>query len=512
MTASTRGLAVRVTFSLVRTGKQILWEQSKRLITGSLVALTPADDKFNKKAIIATVAARPLDGVRQNPPEIDLTFTCPDDLEIDPAQEFIMVEDRSSFYEAARPTLLALQHMMKEKFPLKEHLVDVKREVGTPQYLRDNPRMDLTSVLTDNKHETYENVDVLKRWPVRPHSAVDISQLQALRRMLTKQLAIVQGPPGTGKTFVSVQAIKIMLQNRQADDCPIIIACQTNHAIDQILRHIADFEPEFVRLGGRSKDQGIIKERTLYEVRKETSEDPPAGCLFGMAKKKMRDMEKDFKIVLTPLCPDKKPLDHRLLENLKLLTKLQADSLESGAAQWVQATKSNPNEARSPFTIWLGDKLRPVPHRQDPEEYGFDYEEIDLEFEQLKEIEKENMTKDDEDFEALVGPYFPVADNFTCRPVPGDNKAKVKDWLKETDMWKIAEAKRPSIYRYLQSEMKKQIATSVRDLNKRYQEQVDKRRTGYWEKDEPILKRQKVIGMTTSELLKQIYGCGRYAD
>ncbi|KAF2163371.1 hypothetical protein M409DRAFT_68628 [Zasmidium cellare ATCC 36951] len=500
VTLSTRGFAVRATFSLVRTGKQIIWEQSKRLITGSLVVLTPASDMFNSKAIVATIAARPLAGVQQNPPEIDLFFSRADQIEIDPAQEYVMVEDRSSFYEAARPTLLALQHMMKESFPLSEHLVDVKGQVDVPKFIRDNPQMDLTSALINNKHETYENVDVLRQWPLQPQSELDASQLKALHRILTKRLAIVQGPPGTGKTHVSVRAIEIMIRNRRPDDGPIIIACQTNHAIDQILRHIAQFEPEFVRLGGRSKDKEVIKKRTLYEVRNLTAESPPAGCMFGMARKKMADMEKEFALVLTPLMPNQKPLDHRTLENFKLLTTPQADSLESGASQWVQDKKSNPYEARSPFLIWLGDKLVPVPAKQEREEFGFDFEEVDLEFEQIKETEAENA-KDDEEFEHLTGTYLPLADNFTCRPVPGSD-TKIKDLLKDKDMWKIPEAKRPSIYRYLQAELKKQITTSVRDISKRYNEQVEKRRIGYWERDENVLKRQRVIGMTTTGFSK----------
>lgn len=195
VTLSSRGLALRATFSLRRAGKKILWEQSKRLITGSLVALTPANDMFDTKAIIATIAARPLEGLQQNPPEVDLFFARADDIEIDPTQEYVMVEDRSSFYEAARPTLLALQHMMREEFPLSEHLVGVQREVEAPQYILDNPKMDLTSVLTYDKQQTYENVDILRQWPKQPQSELDDSQLQALRRILTKRLAIVQGPP-----------------------------------------------------------------------------------------------------------------------------------------------------------------------------------------------------------------------------------------------------------------------------------------------------------------------------
>lgn len=111
LTCSSRGVAIKVTFSIRRAGKKILWEQSKRLITGGLVVLLPKDDD---KIIVATVAARPLAGLELNPPEVDLFIANPDDLEIDPAKEFIMVEDRGGLYEADRHTMLALQKMMGE--------------------------------------------------------------------------------------------------------------------------------------------------------------------------------------------------------------------------------------------------------------------------------------------------------------------------------------------------------------------------------------------------------------
>ncbi len=64
------GIAARFTFSLKRVGKQINWEQSKRLITGTMVALTPANAPFKDICRVAVVAARPLAGLQQNPPEI----------------------------------------------------------------------------------------------------------------------------------------------------------------------------------------------------------------------------------------------------------------------------------------------------------------------------------------------------------------------------------------------------------------------------------------------------------
>jgi helicase required for RNAi-mediated heterochromatin assembly 1 len=56
--------------------------------------------------------------------------------------------------------------------------------------------------------------------------------------MLTRRLALVQGPPGTGKTFVGLQTVKLLLENLPY---PIIISCQTNHALDQFLEGLLFF-------------------------------------------------------------------------------------------------------------------------------------------------------------------------------------------------------------------------------------------------------------------------------
>ncbi|GAB7362881.1 hypothetical protein MBLNU230_g3183t1 [Neophaeotheca triangularis] len=503
ITCSTRGIAVRVTFSLVRAGKQILWEQSKRLLSGSLVVLSPKDDMFNNKAIVATVAARPLSALQLNPPELDLFIARAEEFEFDPAQEWVMIEERSGFFEADRHTLLALQHMMHEPFPLSEHLVSAKTHIKAPQYVKDHPVKDMRKIFTNNKHQTYENVDILKNWPAQPESDLDASQLSALHRILTKRLAIVQGPPGTGKTHVSVQAIKVMLENRQEDDPPILVTCQTNHALDQLLRHIAVFEPDsFVRLGGRSKDKGIVKDRTLYEVRQKTSESPPPGCLTGGARKKMRELEKEITVLLDPLKPSETPLDHLFLQKLSLLTEQQASSLELGASEWVQDQNLNPNE--SPFNLWLGKSLIIVPPKQKAEDFGFEFEEADLEFEQLKELEAENFAKEDEDFESLSGNTYPIADNFMAKKVVGGpNETQAKEWLnKEQDLWKIPENVRGPVYRYLQMQMKQLILESLRGKVKAYDTQAFRRRIGFWEQDENILKEQKIIGMTTTGFSK----------
>ena len=135
-------------------------------------------------------------------------------------------------------------------------------------------------------------MNILDEWPAGLSSDLDTSQMYALKRILAKRLAIVQGPPGTGKTHVSVIALHLLVENLGAEDPPIIISAHTNHALDQLLRHIAKFEPEFVRLGAWTKDMEIIKPRTLFEIKDSVRHGNPVGGLRNPALARMKQLAK----------------------------------------------------------------------------------------------------------------------------------------------------------------------------------------------------------------------------
>lgn len=115
MTCAHSGIAIRVRFSTARAGKNIVWEYSSRLTTGNIVALTPASDAFKTKCVVAVVAARPLEGLKAFPPEVDLFFANGDDADFDCQQEWLMVEARNGYFEAYRHSLKALQKMTQER-------------------------------------------------------------------------------------------------------------------------------------------------------------------------------------------------------------------------------------------------------------------------------------------------------------------------------------------------------------------------------------------------------------
>jgi helicase required for RNAi-mediated heterochromatin assembly 1 len=334
--------------------------------------LSPADDAFQSTCVLAVIAARPIAGLSLAPPEIDLFFARPEDQEIDPMKKWVMVECRTSFFEASRHTMLALQHLMREPFPMSEYLVKVKKEVDPPAYIQHNPYVNLSSLVSMEESVNFENVNVLEEWPASSSQPLDKSQSKALKRMLTTRLPIVQGPPGTGKTHVSVVMIKVLRDNLRRDDAPIIITAQTNHAVDQIVRRVGEFEPNYIRLGGRSKDEEI-KKRTLFEVRRNTPRQKQPGSQKSQATVAIRKLTTSLQMLLAPLQISDAPLDHHLLLKFGLITQEQANSLviDSHVTMGVSSV-DNPGIF---MALWLGRCLARCDRPIQPDDHSWGYEE-----------------------------------------------------------------------------------------------------------------------------------------
>ncbi|PGH16781.1 hypothetical protein AJ80_05096 [Polytolypa hystricis UAMH7299] len=496
LTYAHSSVAVRVSFSTARAKKNIVWEYSKRLTTGTIVALTPSDDAFASKCVIAVVAARPLTGVKAEVPEIDLFFARAEEAEFDYQQEWLMVESRSGYYEASRHSLTALQKLSRESFPLSDYLCNLKAVVDTPKYIQGSPIMDMSSILGDERR--YDLVDVLKGWPSAAPNVFDPSQWQALNQILTKELAIVQGPPGTGKTHVSIAALKALLANMKPGDPPIIIAAQTNHALDQLLRHVSQFEMQYVRLGGRSEDADI-KKRTLFELKRKQNVPSIPGNLVGASIRKMRGLVEKISTLMAPFTVEKShsPLPVSLFLDLGLISQAQHDSLLKGAEGWIHS-----GNQVDPMSTWLGQDRIAFKITYKTQNFGFAEDEVDMEYEQLKELEAEQGL-DKEDFEALYGAYTSLEEGFIGRrQLPYYERAVHSEYLKYVDMWKIPTRYRGATYTVLQMRAKEIIRERFRELLTEYNTAAHHLKVGKWERDGKILQSAKIVGMTTTGLSK----------
>ncbi|KAE8377198.1 P-loop containing nucleoside triphosphate hydrolase protein [Aspergillus bertholletiae] len=461
ITFTQQGVATRIQFSTIRSGKNIVWEYSKRLRADTIVALSPADDSFRNKCVIAIVAARPLNSLKQQPPEIDIYFARSIDAEFDPHQEWVMVEARDGYFESMRHTMTALQIMINNfaRFPLAEHICFLQPNTDTPEYVKVNPDMDIQSATCPSGEGN--KINILENWPKDPTGDLDAIQWRALEQILTKSLAVIQGPPGTGKTFVSVIALRILLTNMKAGDPPLIVASQTNHALDQLLRHISHFEKNYIRLGGRSNDPEI-KKRTLFTVRQNESIITIQGSLL-----------RNF-----AAGNDDTPLPSELFAKYGLLTTAQCDSLAKGAKGWI---RPNNEEDDDPLLAWLGDQLVP--------------------FEVHHSAENFRRANEEEEHEVLKGPFICLRERFCGLSTSTSEEASWK-YLKEPNLWKIPVKARGEVYNTLRRLLKDKIMKKFRSLVTINTSNCKDLRIGKWERDSYLLQDAKLIGMTTTGLSK----------
>jgi helicase required for RNAi-mediated heterochromatin assembly 1 len=383
------------------------------------------------------------------------------------------------------------------RFPLAEHICTLKTDLTPPDYLESRPRIDLSSAMDKvNQKQAAERLNILEAWPPAPENVLDQSQWAALRQMLTTKLSIVQGPPGTGKTHVSVVGLRVLLKNKTSADPPVIVAAQTNHALDQILRHISNFDDNYIRLGGRSTNVEV-KKHTLYETRKKDQVRPPIGCLFGRAMKEQDDLTKAMLATIAPLV--REGAAHPLAPDLGIITSVQADSLIAGASQWVSASAGQPHD---PMSLWLDKQLHPFEVVYEQNMFGMAEEDKDEEYEQLKELEAEHGVDDDEDIEHLRGLFRIVEDKYTCRTTASHRAGAEAQLAKHSDLWDVPERARGGIYRLFQDRAKASIRKRFREQAQRYAEVSRDLQIGKWERDAVLLQKSNVIGMTTTGFSK----------
>ncbi|XP_077428659.1 NFX1-type zinc finger-containing protein 1 isoform X2 [Vanacampus margaritifer] len=250
--------------------KFVPWENSKRLLYGSLVCLSC--DNF-ESFLYATVADR--DPKQLIKGKITLTFKDDSKLKLarmEQEQDFLMVET-PAYFEAYRYVLEGLQEQDEDDMPFQRYIVECSTDMYPPAYLPGNDMYDLSSIAEAKDKKCIKPFHSLNEngWPKKEMLSLDESQMRALRLALTKELAIIQGPPGTGKTYVGLKIAQALLNNHNLweypeRNSPMLVVCYTNHALDQFLEGIYKFMPKgIVRVGGRSNSK-VLEPLNLREL------------------------------------------------------------------------------------------------------------------------------------------------------------------------------------------------------------------------------------------------------
>ena len=153
--------------------------------------------------------------------------------------------------------------------------------------------------------------------------------------------------------------------------------------------------------------------------------------------------------------------------------------------------------------MWLGDEKAEAKLRISPEDFGIQFEEVDLEFEKIKEIEAENRILDeDDDFETLQGERINFSEKWTGRNAIGVADTIIKAESQKEDLYDIPEEYRGPVYRLLQRRLKDAMREKLHEKARQYMKASRDAKIGRFELDYNYLKDARVVGMTTSGLAK----------
>ena len=111
---------------------------------------------------------------------------------------------------------------------------------------------------------------------------LDENQKEAVIKALSlengSEILLIQGPPGTGKTTAITEMIRQLLkQNKYNKNYKILLASQSNQAVDNVLEKVCESEEKISRIGSDEKKMSEIArkftpKRVLNEIIKENLE------------------------------------------------------------------------------------------------------------------------------------------------------------------------------------------------------------------------------------------------
>ena len=266
------GVAYKIQFDTTRLGN-VQWQNSKRFIFGSLVCLSV--DNF-ESMFLGIVANRDLKELSEGKIDIYVEGNHEAFLHLDYSDSMVMVES-IAYFEAYRHVLLGLKTLLNSGLAMSSYIIECDMKPKPPSYLQGNSTCyDMRCLIAKSKSSSqWSQIPVLQRemWPSADDFGLDSAQYEALHSALTHEFALIQGPPGTGKTFIGLKIAEVLLKNSydisNIGEKPMMVVCYTNHALDQFLEGIHKFIPNgILRIGGGCNSK-TLENCKLHNVRKE---------------------------------------------------------------------------------------------------------------------------------------------------------------------------------------------------------------------------------------------------
>ncbi|XP_062608634.1 NFX1-type zinc finger-containing protein 1-like [Saccostrea cucullata] len=278
------------------TFENIDWDNTKRLIHGSLVCLSC--DHFDTFALATIMAADTKDLSARGIFKVQIIQES-NELKGDILGCLFQMIESTALFEAYRHGLEKLKTIKPGQLVFEKYIVNCETDIGGVGYMEKDVMYDFSSVINKSSvkiDSAYRNYHGGKRmsdpysWPSAEELQMNPSQYEAFKSSLTKEFCIIQGPPGTGKSYLGLQIVKSLLANTtcwsRGRISPIILVCFTNHALDQFLENILGSIDKtswdrIVRVGGRCKNK-LSEEISLRKKSKRTFKKNRLRNLHGL--------------------------------------------------------------------------------------------------------------------------------------------------------------------------------------------------------------------------------------
>lgn len=192
---------------------------------------------------------------------------------------------------------------------------------------------------------------------------------------------------------------------------PIIVVTHTNHVLDQILTHIAKFEPKYIRIGGRSRNAKVL-ERTLFAIKdNQRSLNLPNGLLHRARRKHVALINDIIQNTLKGFDKQGDASIGSIFIQHELRTKEQLVNLERGSNEWVTCTTTRLLE---PLIAWLGEQATPFDGLNTSNYSSKVIEDFDQDYEVLMGLEEKELV-DSNGIDYLKGKMIDLRRAFPCR-------------------------------------------------------------------------------------------------
>ncbi|CAG5084783.1 Oidioi.mRNA.OKI2018_I69.PAR.g10735.t1.cds [Oikopleura dioica] len=287
------------------------------------------------------------------------------------ATEYDMLESKA-FFLPVKNVLERLQADDFNRIPFQNILVTgtdgrLDRTPSNPPYLDDQDTIYNMNSLFKNPPEN-PNIFVRDQsWNNETSMIIKEEQLRAMKSALQGSVSVIQGPPGTGKTFIAKLVMRCLLDNKDHwygdQRTPILLICYTNHALDQFLEGIHEFEQSIVRYGGRTKSD-IVQQYTIHEQRRRVTFNKSLWKQVKVAERSVEEIqskryvfERDFELAFTDVIAPEKLYDADAITEEQYQTivgDLQA-SMDAGTFNYIsQPIGEQPkSHALNLLKVWL---------------------------------------------------------------------------------------------------------------------------------------------------------------